>query len=181
MIMTWELRFMEWANGWGRSPVLDQVLPWLTHLGSVVAAALFILVISVWTRRKEVFYRLALISGFGLAIVHGLKFVVHRQRPPVYLWPTPSLSGGPGEILDHSFPSAHTFCAVMIATLLASWFPRYRLLFFVMAGFVGWTRIYLGLHYPTDVVAGALLGYGLTKILLHWIDVGVKRNPDVIL
>jgi undecaprenyl-diphosphatase len=57
----------------------------------------------------------------------------------------------------------------MMATLLALWFPRYRIIFFIAAGFIGWTRIYLGVHYPTDVIAGALLGYGITRIFLQWI------------
>ena len=63
------------------------------------------------------------------------------------------LSKGPGEILDPSFPSAHAAFSFMMATLLALWFPRYRVIFFIVAGFIGWTRIYLGLHYPTDVMA----------------------------
>jgi undecaprenyl-diphosphatase len=57
----------------------------------------------------------------------------------------------------------------MMATLLAFWFPRYRIIFFIIAGFIGWTRIYLGLHYPTDVVVGGFLGYGIARLFLHWI------------
>jgi undecaprenyl-diphosphatase len=56
----------------------------------------------------------------------------------------------------------------MMATLLATWFPKYKLVFFIIAGFIGWTRIYLGLHFPTDVIAGALLGYGITRLFLRW-------------
>jgi undecaprenyl-diphosphatase len=87
------------------------------------------------------------------------------------------LSKGPGEILDPSFPSAHSAFAFMMATLLANQFPRYRVIFFVVAGLIGWTRIYLGLHYPTDVIAGALLGYGITKLFLHY---NPSFNPPLV-
>jgi undecaprenyl-diphosphatase len=76
------------------------------------------------------------------------------------------LSKGPGEILDPSFPSAHAVFAFMMATLLSHWFPRHRIFFFIIAGIIGWSRIYLGLHYPTDVIIGALLGYEITRLLL---------------
>jgi undecaprenyl-diphosphatase len=41
-------------------------------------------------------------------------------------------------------------------------------IFFIVAGFIGWTRIYLGLHYPTDVMAGALLGYEITRAYIFF-------------
>jgi membrane-associated phospholipid phosphatase len=63
----------------------------------------------------------------------------------------------------------------MMATLLATWFPRYRILFYIAAGFIGWTRIYLGLHFPTDVIAGGLLGYGITRLFLYRINLRVEK------
>jgi undecaprenyl-diphosphatase len=60
----------------------------------------------------------------------------------------------------------------MMATILSKEFPQYRLIFFSIAGFIGWSRIYLGLHYPTDVIVGGLLGYGLTKVFL------ILTDPD---
>jgi len=95
-----------------------------------------------------------------------LKFLTQRQRPILFLEMASKLSKGPGEILDPSFPSAHAAFSFAMATLLSQWFPRYRIIFFFIAGFIGWTRIYLGLHYPTDVIAGAILGYGATKLFL---------------
>jgi undecaprenyl-diphosphatase len=86
------------------------------------------------------------------------------------------LSQGPGEILDPSFPSAHTAFAFMMAVLLSRWFPKYRVIFLIVAGFIGWTRIYLGLHYPTDVIAGGILGFGVTRLFLRWIN-GLEINP----
>ncbi len=77
--------------------------------------------------------------------------------------------------MDTSFPSAHTLFAFMMATVLAAWLPRYRLIFYLAAGLVGWTRVYLGMHYPTDVIAGGLLGYGITRLFLHWKMVSIGK------
>jgi len=167
--MGWELKWMEWADGWWSSPVLDHVLPWLTYLGSHFAFILFIILSWIITKQRKVLRRLLLLYGIQSFVIYGLKFLVQRQRPLFFLEVASKLSKGPGEILDPSFPSGHAAFSFMMATLLALWFPRYRFIFFIVAGFVGWTRIYLGLHYPTDVIAGVLLGYGITKLFLHWV------------
>jgi undecaprenyl-diphosphatase len=162
--MAWELDFMKWADGWWSSPFLDQILPWLTYLGSHFAVIFFILLSWILTKQRKILRLLILLYAIQSAVVYGLKFLVQRQRPFLFLPTVSKLSKGPGEILDPSFPSAHATFSFMMAALLAQWFPRYRIFFYVAAGFIGWTRIYLGVHYPTDVIAGALLGYGITKI-----------------
>ena len=166
--MTWELEFMRWANGWWSSPVLDHTLPWLTYLGSHFAFILFIILSWVITRQRKVLRYLIFLYAIQSAVIYGLKFLIERQRPILFLDMASKLSKGPGEILDPSFPSAHAVFSFTMATLLSHWFPRYRIIFLIVAGFVGWTRIYLGLHYPTDVIAGAILGYGMTKIYIFY-------------
>ena len=160
---------MTWANRWWSSPVFDHTLPWLTYLGSHFAFILFILLSWIITRRRKVLRHLIFLYAIQSAVIYGLTFLIQRQRPVLFLDLGSKLSKGPGEILDPSFPSAHADFSFMMAVLLALWFPRYRIIFFIVAGFIGWTRIYLGLHYPTDVIAGALLGYGITKVFLHWV------------
>jgi undecaprenyl-diphosphatase len=161
---------MEWADGWWSTPVLDYALPWLTYLGSHFAVILFIILSWILTRNRKVLRYLLFLYGIQSAAIYSLKFLVRRERPLFFLEMASKLSKGPGEILDPSFPSGHACYSFMMATLLASWFPRYRVIFFIIAGFIGWTRIYLGLHYPTDVIVGALLGYGITKLFSHYIE-----------
>jgi undecaprenyl-diphosphatase len=168
-MMNWELKFMKWADGWWSASVLDHVLPWLTYLGSHYAVILFIIVSWIITKQRKVFRHLVLLYAIQSAVIYSLKFLIQRQRPFLFLEMASKLSKGPGEILDPSFPSAHADFSFMMATLLAAWFPRYWIIFFIIAGFIGWTRIYLGVHYPTDVIAGTLLGYGITKAYLLWI------------
>ena len=156
---------MRWADGWWSSPVFDHTIPWLTYLGSHFAVVLFILLSLIITKQRKIFRRLLLLYGIQSAIVYSLKFLIRRERPFHFLQEMAlKISRGPGEILDPSFPSGHATYAFMMATLLAHRFPRHWIAFYVIAGFIGWTRIYLGLHYPTDVIAGAMLGFGITKI-----------------
>jgi undecaprenyl-diphosphatase len=164
--MSWELDFMRWADGWWSSSVLDQILPWLTYLGSHFAVIFFIILSWILTKQKKILNRLILLYAVQSAVIYSLKFLIQRQRPFLFLEMASKFSKGPGEILDPGFPSAHTAFAFMMAILLAERFPRYRVIFFIVAAFIGWSRIYLGLHYPTDVIAGALLGYGITKLFL---------------
>jgi len=159
---------MTWADGWWSCPVLDHALPWLTYLGSHFAVILFILLGWMITKQRKVLRRLILLYAIQSAFIYGLKFLIQRQRPFLFLEMASKLSKGPGEILDPSFPSAHAAFSFMMAILLSLWFPRHRIIFFIVAGFIGWTRIYLGLHYPTDVMAGALLGYMVTKLFLQY-------------
>jgi undecaprenyl-diphosphatase len=176
--MAWELKFMEWADGWWSSPFLDRVIPWITHLGSHFATVIFIILSWILTKKRKVLGRLALLYGIQSAILYGLKFLIQRQRPLYFLEIVSKLSKGPGEILDPSFPSGHALYAFMMATVLSAWFPRYRMLLYIIAGFIGWTRIYLGLHYPTDVIAGGLMGYGITRLFVHWVDLRLEKQAD---
>lgn len=169
-ITGWELRFLQWADRWWSLPFLDDLLPWLTYLGSHFAVILFILLSFIITKKRKVFRHLLLLYGIQSAVIYTLKFLIQRERPFFYLGIGDKLSKGPGEILDPSFPSAHAAFSFMMATVLSRWFPQYRMFFYILAGFVGWSRIYLGLHYPTDIFMGALLGYLISKGFFYYLD-----------
>ncbi len=165
--MGWELDFMRWADGGWSSSLLDYTIPWLTYLGSHFAVILFILLSFLITKKRRILRSLLFLYGIQSGVVYSLKFLIQRERPFHFIQEMAlKLSKGPGEILDPSFPSAHATYAFMMAIVLSYWFPKLRILFFILATFIAWTRIYLGLHYPTDVLAGGLLGYGITKVFL---------------
>ena len=91
------------------------------------------------------------------AVTMGVKGIVRRPRP----W-----AAYPGEleclqpVPSHSFPSGHTSFAFSAATSLTLAYPRWYVALpaYLWAGAVGYSRMYVGAHYPSDVIAGAILG-----------------------
>ena len=94
------------------------------------------------------------------SIGYAMKEVVRRERPYEAL---SDVHTNHLESADpYSFPSGHASSAFALATLLTLRYPKPAVYIpaFVWAGLVGYGRMYLGLHYPSDVFAGALLGAG---------------------
>ena len=96
--------------------------------------------------------------GFNFIVAFGLKYAVNRTRPYVtypYLQPYQHDS-------DPSFPSGHSSFAFNTATSLYLSFPKWYVAVpaYAWAAGVGYSRLYLGMHYPSDVLAGATVGIG---------------------
>ncbi len=107
---------------------------------------------------------LSLILGIGLAtlLAVGLQLLIQRPRPidTRQLIPPPHYP---------SFPSGHATGAFADATLIAAFWPRARRPAYLIAGLIAFSRVYLGLHYPLDILGGALLGIAVGHFVLHFI------------
>ena len=99
------------------------------------------------------------VAGFsGLGLYKYLKSRLVRERPYISL-----IGIVPGtHVLDrYSFPSGHTLHAVTFTVLITTSYPELGLLCVPFAILVAMSRVVLGLHYPSDVAAGGLLGAGI--------------------
>lgn len=65
-----------------------------------------------------------------------------------------------------SLPSGHTAAAFLMASLIAHFYPTLSISAYVWASCIGGSRVLLGVHYPSDIIAGALLGLGISVISL---------------
>ena len=103
----------------------------------------------------------------NLGVTMGTKAIVRRPRPWVaYEGDLVCLQ----PVRSTSFPSGHTSIAFATATSLTLVYPRWYIALpaYLWAGAVGFSRMYVGAHYPSDVLAGALVGTG-TALLVHYI------------
>jgi undecaprenyl-diphosphatase len=166
-------RIDEWALRSLRNPV-DPAVPigprWLlsatrslTALGSVPVLLFIVLAVAGFLVLARRWLNLALVlgaSGGGLLLMLALKREFDRPRPtvvpPLVLEPTPSFPSG------HALMSAVVY--LTLGTLLAQLCPRWRERIYVitvagvLTALIGLTRLYLGVHYPTDVLGGWSVG-----------------------
>jgi undecaprenyl-diphosphatase len=102
----------------------------------------------------------------------GLKALIDRPRPPLRYPEPKTLVPLPH---DASFPSGHAATSFAAATMLSFAFPRFAPALYVLAAAVAFSRIYVGVHYPLDVIGGAVLGM-LVATALHLLVRAQRRS-----
>lgn len=158
----------------------------ITFFGSVTWIAAVVFTCSLFLfllKKKQLAFYLILTSALGGGFNWGLKYLFQRERPDIA--PLLSVSG-------YSFPSGHSMASVILYGSIAVicirliknkyinvviWF-----LAFFASLIIGWSRIYLGVHYPSDVVAGFVAGAAWLTIsawLLRYLEYRVPKNSGI--
>ena len=140
-------------------PVND-VFVWLSKLGAdgIIWLLIGLAVALLW--RRVLPFALVVVAvavADGLAALLKVAVGEHRPTDPTSLVPIPH---------SHSFPSGHTAIAFSAATVLAVLVPPAAAAFFLLALAIGYSRVYVGVHFPLDVAGGALLGIATALLLL---------------
>jgi undecaprenyl-diphosphatase len=134
----------------------------ITKLGNGLLLAVLILIPMVaFDRRQFRKHAIPIILAVALSglIVNLMKIAVDRPRPKDHFAKTNTAVHTPlGTPHDRSFPSGHTQTAFGAASYISCIYPIASPLFMVLACLVGLSRIAIGVHFPLDVVAGALFG-----------------------
>jgi len=103
---------------------------------------------------------IALLGPAAIVFNFAIKLIVKRPRP--VLEGLPPLGGAPSSL---SFPSAHATASFAVATAITRIQPELGVPLYVVAALMALSRPYLGMHYPSDILAGALLGLAIGAFL----------------
>ena len=156
-ITHWDLVFLNTIFGLDGRRFIRAVMPWISHSGNgnyYPAIPLFFYLLNPHIARS---FLLSGIVAFSieLPLYKVLKHGIKRDRPcKVLSGVHPRIS--PSDLF--SFPSGHTAAAFLIATLIGHSFTVLLVPVFIWALLVGVSRIYLGVHYPSDIIAGLFIG-----------------------
>ena len=147
---------------------LDRIMLAFTQLGNGVTS-LAIGIFFIFASERMLAYELILGTLTLWLVVELVKFIIHRSRPFIRLSQARIVGY---RARGRSFPSGHTSQSFFVATLMLQHFHVSVLgaiLLYGIALMVGITRMYVGAHYPRDVLAGAILGsaWGLLGVIIE--------------
>lgn len=119
------------------------------------------------TRGRALIIFLPVFIYLTLFINFIIKVILQRQRP---LNDDPSLRPLVGVPSSKSFPSSHAAMSFVAAIVLTFFYPLLFVLFFGLASLMSWSRVYVGVHYPSDVLAGTVVGLAAGALALWFFN-----------
>jgi membrane-associated phospholipid phosphatase len=156
-----DLRLMRFMRTRGHTPGVEEAAKALGKAGNNAAVwvVLGVVLALIDPSRREAWLICAALGPIAIALNYGIKRLVRRPRP--VLEGLPPLGGAPSSL---SFPSAHALSSFAVATAMFRVDPATAGAL-VVALLLALDRPYLGMHYPSDVLAGAVLGVLLGLIV----------------
>lgn len=154
-----------------RNAVFDDFFLGVSFISSDIIIFFFLTSLFLWRENKRKWI-LPLWATLALSAIIGfiLKIAVQRQRPYQLgiVSVLPILEKASHSLWNFSFPSFHAmlvFCAIPI---LASQFKKFKYIWIVFAALIGFSRIYFGVHFLSDVIVGGILGYALGVVVMKF-------------
>lgn len=138
------------------SPFLNFIMPLFSAIadGPIIFVAAFLLLFS---RKKELrILGIILLAGMTMEYyaVSGIKALVARPRPSLAMPDVILLAKAYGA----SFPSGHAALSFMAVFVISAHIKKYRAIIYILACAIAISRVYVGVHYPSDIFAGAIIG-----------------------
>lgn len=166
-IRTWDINLFLHIFGWNGRAYLDRFMKLMTRIGDgflypLIGAMILLL---DWDKGLNIVLSGLLAFAIELPIYKIIKSKTTRLRPYEAIPWIINLVRAPDK---YSFPSGHTAAAFIMAIIIGSTFPVLVLPMIILASLIGLSRIYLGVHYPTDVLVGMIVGT-LSAFFALWV------------
>ena len=162
-----DLSILLWIQENFRSEYVTTFMYHVTSMGSIVLSVMALYFI-IKGGRSEKIAGIAVLTScvLEIAVVNGvLKNLIARPRPFVTFDEVVPLAN---ILSEHSFPSGHTALVFSMAFVIYKLFPAiYGNVALVIACLVGFSRVYLGVHYPSDVIAGVIVGWFVSLVTVY--------------
>jgi len=159
ILYDWDVAVFNWVNTHFRYSPVEKFMSFITIKQNFIVPGVIMLVLVLWFYKKRGFAFLiagAAFVGLNDFIGHNiLKEIVARPRPCHVL---PDLQNITNCSNSFSFPSNHASNLFTAATITSLSFRKMAFIAYTVALLVGYSRVYLGVHYPSDVLGGALCG-----------------------
>ena len=164
-------RLLAMVESQNRYPVLDYTLETVSLISPFIEGGLTLeRCLRGYIKQDESMKNIGIIAAaalIGTQIVNiVLKYAIARDRPdPGARSYRPRLFN---TRLTHSFPSGHTASSFAFAKVMEAKYPKHKIPLLGYAALSGYSQMYVGNHYPSDVFAGAILGYGVGEVTLDY-------------
>ena len=184
-----DLPILEWIQANIANPFLDFIMPWITLLGDAgIFWILCAIVLLFIPKYRKVGLGMGIAMAMGLLICNVImKPIIARPRPYDY-----QFEHFAKEIIllieaqhDYSFPSGHTIASFEAATVLLMNSKKMGIPAYILAILIAFSRLYLYVHYPTDVIASiilgtlfALIGNGLAAVIAPKLRFGKRGKYE---
>ena len=166
------------------NPVFDKFFPFITEVKNwyIAYIILFLILVIKGGRigRIAAIGSLLLITASDQFSSFFIKHLVERIRPCNAL---PDVRLLVGATQSYSFPSSHAVNNFAAATYFYKIFPKYKWPLFIVAFLLAFSRPYVGVHYPSDIIGGAIIGIGIgylfAKIIIKVDSLFNKQNTKI--
>jgi len=171
-------KMMVFLNKTISNPIFDFIMPIITNQNFLVFSSLVLIGYLAYfggKRGRITIVVLLIAASFSDALCFQIiKPWVGRIRPSHEFYDYINLLVSKGG--KYSFPSNHAANSFVFATVLSYFYDRNRIFLYILASTIAFSRVYVGVHYPMDIVFGSIIGYIISWIILSaWVIIKMRE------
>lgn len=158
--------------------IANSIMTMITDLGNMAFVWIAIAIVLIISKkyRKIGFMVLAALLISTILGEGILKNLVRRPRPCFYIPQAELIIKKP---TSYSFPSGHSMSSFAAAGVLSKYLRKYVVVFYGLASLIAFSRLYLYVHYPTDVIIGMILGIIISRFVIYIFNKIKKQHINV--